>query len=506
MSQQDDIDQSNAPGGLLREGEMFFPLAVPMAVARLALAGLCMVDGAVLAQMGSRELARWGLAWSVVGPLWMLGLVAVLAGGVFAARARAGSVSDRVEVGRIWQLSLVIAAAIGLVGALLATLWPTVMGLSSSPGGLGTFSGPVAAVMSLSLLPGLLAVACADTLVSTDNGRMVVLAAVLAHVLNLALLLRLGGTLDSGLAPAAVHAAWTVAMVRLALAAVLLAGVWWLPRRKMFGLTRSWAAGDWRRGADQRRRAVDSAAGMVVPAGLAFGLGLLAAWMGEVPMAALTGLCVLLTPAMVLGWSLAEAGALRVAAMRLQGQRRPNALARCAGRCAVLLTGLLVLLSLLYAAAPRDLVQAVLVQPEVVETVLRVLPVGLGLVLIESLSMLFAGGLRSLGERRLPLVWQASTAALTLPLAWGLAQAAQLGVLGLLLAFGLAALLRAWALFAAYRDRAGDLDSANADALRRHAKEIANGWADTVMMMPSPADMDEIAAGGVRSRRAARSQ
>lgn len=506
------------PGGIYREAEQLLPLASGQVGWRLLAATLGVSTGVVLILRGPGELAAWGLAGSLALLAWVLGATAVLAGAPWMAEAMAGSLTDRSAVRGLWRQSVQVALVACGLTALAALAAPLLPGLVER--GLPAGTGRAAVWWCLSVLPGLLAVAFAGTLWAIGQTSVVALSGLLAFVLNLVVLLLTITDLGSpaltmalrkvmgmlayplsppGPLPAVLAAAIATTLTGLVTLAVLWLALWTVPRRATYGwrATSSWAeVTRW----DGRRtwQAALPAMARLAPSVLTVaGLVVLAAGLPAPSLAALAGLGVLAAPVAAVGWGFAQAGAQRVAAVRREGQMRPGAVTRCGQRCGRLALVAMLLACLFHAVAPRDLVQALFGKRELGEMVFPLLPVALGLVVLDALALLNALSLENLDEGRLAWPVQLGGALVALLLAGVAGRVLQMGLTGMLVVVALVALARVWMLSSRFKLAAGGADGAAAEAVRRHAHAIAHGWADTVMLRPAGA---EDALGGPRGR------
>ncbi|MEK8024959.1 MAG: putative multidrug resistance protein NorM [Pseudomonadota bacterium] len=467
-----------------REAQQFFALGLPMVVSRLGLAAMAITDGVMLAHHSSRQLAVHGLADAVMGRWLEVGMAFVMAGLTLAAQAAAGNSGERQLVGRTWHQALLLAFMAGLLGMALGAFAPTLFAWTGQEAVLAADAGLVLAVLGLGMLPAMVAMATAGVLEAVGHASVVALAVVMANLLNFWLN---GLWIDgSGTVPAlgAVGAAWATTVVRGVLAVVLLAAAWWLPQRHEFGLRRRFRPADWRASQEQRGRGWNAALSTGLLALLACGLPVIAGWLGERPLAAMTALFVLLAPLMVMAWGLADAAGLQVAGVMGMERRRPGMMLRTGDRCALLQALVVAGFALLMLALAPPLLALVAPDPALARLVRPLLPLGIVVVLAEGLAFLYAAQLRSIGELRRPLLIQAVAGLLLLPLAWVLAFQFKAGLGGLLAAQGIAAALRAFALATLYRQVGMGLDKASAEELRRRAQASARAWADTVLIRP----------------------
>ena len=453
------------------EARGFFSLAGPMAVSRLGLAAMGVVDGVMLARFSTGQLAVHGLADALVGRAFEVCMALVLAGLALAAQARSGAAADQARVGTVWRHALLMAALTGGAGLLLGLAGGALLGLAGQPPALAQASGEVILVLCLGMLPALVALATAGLLEAVGRPAMVAVAIVLANLLNVLLNLWLIDGIGDGPPLGAVGVAWSTTGVRLLLALVLVAYLWRLPEHARFGIRaapeqQAWGAW-WAQGREQRLRGWSAGGTVGVLALLSLCLPIMAGWLGERAVAEMTALFIALAPCMVVAWGMADAAGLRVAAMAGQAGGS-GALQRTGTRMATLAVAVLSAFGLVYLLAPRASVAWAAHEPGLVLGVASLLPLGFAAVAADGLSFLYGGALRSLGVLRQPFVVHLLAGLALLPLAWGLALGLQWGVTGLIAAHAATSAARALALAWMYQQCAGE-----ADALSRPLPAVA---------------------------------
>ena len=489
--------------GLAREAALFWPLAGGMIFSRLGLAAMDIVDGVMLAHHDSRQLAFFGLADAITSRLLDIGLALMLAGLALATQAAAGDRDEQRQAGRIWQQALLLALVVGLIGAALGAAGPGVLALLGQGAPLAQGGGSVLTILSLGILPGLVVMATAGLLQAIGRPGVVLLAVLVANVQNLLFNLMLIDGVPGGPPLGAMGVAGSTVLVRWIMAIALLAVAWWLPQQARFGLRLPFTGRDWHVSAEQRAMGRAAAGRAAALALLPLGLVLMAGWRGERALAAITTLGVLLMPCMAVGRGLADAAGQRVTTVLEYAKKRPGSVSRCGERGTLLALALLLLVVGLYGLALPTLVPLLGLDVSLTGQVVQWVPLGLTVVLAESLACQSAASLLSLGQQRRPFVTNALVNVAGLPLAWVLAFGLNGGVAGLLGAQGVASALRAFALGRQYRRVAQGLDHASATALQVRAKAIAHGYADTVMVWPASSEGDDPCRGARNDPRTA---
>ena len=439
------------------EAGAFLALAGPMIVSRLGVAAMGIADGVMLARHSAGQLAVLGLADTLMGRVIDIGIVFVTAGLALAAQAHAGAADAQRGVGRVWQTSLWLSLLAGTLVLLFSLLGGPVLGALNQPASLVPDAAQVMFVLSLGVVPALIAVSSAGLLEALGKPMGVAVLVVLANGLNIALndVLIFGrfGLPSLG----AEGAAWSSTVVRTLLALALVASVWWLAGHERYGIRERWRAADWTAGREQRARGWAGAANVAVLAGLSLLLPVMAGWMGAGAVAQITALWLVMAPAMIVAWGMGDAAGMRVAALlgQLQGQAAlPERLRALGGRLAAVLLAVVLITAAVYLLAPETVVRWVAHKPALVAVVVPLVPLGLAAVATDAMSILYSGMLRSLGVLRAPFVLHVVTGAAMLPLAWWLAFVLAWGVAGLLVAQAATAIVRALALAWLYDRRA----------------------------------------------------
>ena len=87
-------------------------LAVPVAIGRLGIVGMGLVDTVVVGQIAPHELAHQALGWTINGPALIGGIGLLL--GVQVLAARVIGEGRREAAGAIWRRGLITAGAAGV--------------------------------------------------------------------------------------------------------------------------------------------------------------------------------------------------------------------------------------------------------------------------------------------------------------------------------------------------------------------------------------------------------
>lgn len=416
-----------------------------MVVSRVGVAALAFTDGVMLARSSAEALAVHGLSESLMGRVLEVSMVAATAGLALAAQARAGGGAQAARVGTVWHNGLALASGLGLAALLFSALGGPLLRALGQPPELVSQAALVIGLIGLSAWPALLGLVSGGLLESIGRARTVVLAVVLANTANIALnqWLIFGGMGVPALG--VVGAATSTLVVRVLMAAGLLAVLWQAGRHgpaAVYGLRQRFGRAAWQAGAEQRRRGAAAAATVGVLALVSFGLPVMAGWLGAQALAQMTALFLCLAPVMVVAWGLADAAAVRIAAVAGSGPLAGADFHTTGWRLMAPPLALLALSGLVLATASEAVLRVVLGRPDLIADVQPLLALGWLVAAGDTLSIVLGAMLRSLGVLRAPFVAQALGSLALLPLAALLAFGAGWHLHGLLVAHGGIALLR----------------------------------------------------------------
>ncbi len=218
----------SAVGALFRS---LLGLAWPVALARLGIMGMGVVDVMVVGQLVPEQLPYQALGWAPIGVLMVTGIGLLTGVQVLAARAVGEGAPER--AGGAWRRGLAVSAVAGALA--VALVWLLGEGVFTAFGIAPELAGPashVANVLVLSVPLHFFYVTTAFFLESIQRplvSTVVMWTANAANlVLNLALVPRFG----------AVGSAWSTVGARLCMALGVVAWVWFLHDRERFAVRR----------------------------------------------------------------------------------------------------------------------------------------------------------------------------------------------------------------------------------------------------------------------------
>jgi MATE family multidrug resistance protein len=207
-------------------------LAWPVALARLGIMGMSVVDVMVVGQFAPAELPYQALGWAPINVLTVAGIGLLTGVQVLAARGLGRDQPE--EAGAAWRRGLVLSLVAGGLAALVLTLAGaralTAFGITPE------LAGPslrVTHILMLSVPLQLMYVTSSMFLEAIQRPMAAMAAMWLANGVNLALNLFLVPKLG------AIGSAWCTVAARFCLAAVMLAWVWQLKDAQRLGVRRS---------------------------------------------------------------------------------------------------------------------------------------------------------------------------------------------------------------------------------------------------------------------------
>ncbi len=417
---------STAPA-LGRHARATLALAWPVMLARAGMLIMALVDAAMIGRVSGEGLAHYGLATAPFLFFLLTGIGLLI--GTVVLVSQAHGEGDAPRCGVLWRLSLVAATLYAVVVTALLLPGPLVLGLMGQEPALAAPAGGVLQALALGLWPMLLFTATSLYLEGLGRPRPGMVVMLSANVVNAALnaILLFGWW---GLPPGgAAEAAFATSLTRYAMAAALVGYVLGL------GVPAVPGAGLWHDARRQARKLIRLGLPVAAANGLesaAFTtMSMFAGWLGTLPAAAYLVCLNFSALVYMLAIGLGTATAVRV------GQaigRRDHAAVPLAGW-----TGLLLGLAIMAVLAPLVLAFRPAIagfytgDAAVLALAVPALALVAPLLLADASQGILMGALRGAGDVRLPLAVQlVAYAGVAVPLGYGLAFHAGLGVTGLL--------------------------------------------------------------------------
>lgn len=419
-------------GALLRR---LLGLTWPVALARLGIMGMGVVDVMVVGQMMPEQLPYQALGWAPIGVLMVTGIGLLTGVQVLAARAVGeGSLG---HVGGAWRRGLVVSAIAGAVAVALVWLLGqrlfTAFGIAQE---LAAPSSRVAGVLVLSVPLHFFYVTTAFFLESIQRplaSTVVMWSANAANlVLNLVLVPHFG----------ALGSAWSTVGARLCMAAGIVTWVWFLRDAEPLGVRRPAAGPSYR-----ALLGVGAAAALshAAESGAFSGMTLLAGRLGP---DAVSGYQILLNVlAIVFMVSLGVSSATAVLTSEAMGRRAPIDAARASFGGLALNTLFMLTAGALAFVFSRFIGRAYSANLSLAASISSVMWLAAIVMPPDGGQVVVASALRARGDNWFPTASHLVAYALVMPaLAFWLAERRELGVTGLMLAIFWASVLSCFVL------------------------------------------------------------
>lgn len=316
--------------------------AVPVVLARSGVMLLALVDTIVVGRFAADELAVLGLALTLVTVLLLVGIGLMM--GTLVVTATEFGAGRFAACGVVWRRSLVYAVGLGVVMAAVCGFGAPILRALGQSADLAQRAGPVVQVLGLGLAPQLIFVTTQYFLEGIRRPAVGMLLMLAANALNAALdIILVFGYLG---APAlgALGSAWATTTVRLFLAVGAVVWVAVMADRRRF-FPRPGQATDAPPASLQRQLGYASGVSIGIEGAAFNGLGLIAGWLGALPLAAFTIGLNLIAFIFMLPVGIGAATAVQVGAATGRGDDADAALAGWTG------LGVCALAMLLVAAA-----------------------------------------------------------------------------------------------------------------------------------------------------------
>jgi len=417
-------------------------LAWPVALARLGIMGMGVVDTIMVGQLAPKELSHQALGWAPSGVFLVTGIG--LLAGVQVLAARAIGAGDPAASGAAWRKGLVIAVAAGLVA--VAALWAggahilTAFGISPD---LAEPAMDVGRILALSIPLHLVYCACAFYLEAIKRplvGTIVMWAANVLNIgLNWALIPQLG----------AEGSAWATLGARAFLAFTLVAWIWFLADARTLGVRGGTAGPSYR-----ALLAVGAAAAVsqAVEAGAFSGMTIIAGRIGPDAVAAYQILLNMLAAVFMIAMGLSTATAVTVS--EAIGAKAPKIATRAAWTGIGLNTIAMGACALVFVIFPEPIARAFTSDAALATIVAANMLLAAVILAPDGGQVVAAAALRARGDNWFPTASHILAYAVVMPpLAFVLAEIGGRGVAGLLDAILIASIasvgvlcVRLWAL------------------------------------------------------------
>jgi multidrug resistance protein, MATE family len=415
-------------------------LAWPVVVARLGIQVMGLTDAVVVGQYSATQLGYHALAWAptMIALVTGIGLLQ----GVQVMTARAVGEGKPEKAGAALRRGVIYALWIGLASSLILVFaGPLFLRSLGMKDGLAEGAIPVMLVFSLSLTPNLIYIAATNFVEGLGRPGMGAVTMWAANLANLALnLLLVPGTFGLP-ALGAVGAACATFGSRVVMMIILLGWITRMPGAKGFGLFKR-PAPDPAAEREQRHVGYGAGASLFVEVAAFSGMNIVAGWLGGLAVA---GWAVVLNVAAIVFMApLGISAATSILVGQAYGAKDPAAVTRAG------ITGFIAAVVVTSASALFVGLCAPLVASAYSRDAALIAVIAPGLVLAslffvaDGVQTVGANALRARGDVVVPTVTHvASYAVVMLPLGYGLALPAGMGLMGIIWSVIWASLLSA---------------------------------------------------------------
>jgi MATE family multidrug resistance protein len=423
-------------------------LAVPVVITRAGVMVMAAVDTAMLGRTEVEQLAFYGISIAPFVVIIVAGIGLMVGTVVSTSHAMGRGAYE--ECGAIFRRSLPYALLIGFGGLAICQAGEWFFGLTGQAPAIAEGGGRVIAILGYGM-PGTLLYSAASFFLEGIRrpvpAMFVMIAANLLNVLlNWLLIFGHGGFPAMGAEGAAI----STATVRLGMAAMLLAYVWWMPDRHRYAVRGTPGRHWWRDGAQQRRYGYATGTSYVIEESALSSISFLAGMLGALPLAAYTIQSVAFAFVYMAGLGFGSATGVRVGIAHGAGDFGNRAMAGWIGLG--LVTAMLGGAGLLFLLQP-DWVTAVFTNdPALVVAAAPLIAISALGVMTDGAQVVMSSALRGAAEAWSPPVIQAAAYYLVmLPVAWLLAFHMGMGASGLVWAIVAASTVSAVLLILRFR-------------------------------------------------------
>ena len=405
-------------------------LAWPVALARLGIMGMGVVDVIVVGQFAPAELPHQALGWAPIGVLLVSGIG--LLTGVQVLAARAVGTGDLNDAGGAWRRGLVVSLIAGAVAA--GSIWSlgartyTIFGISSE---LALPSVAVARILALSVPLHFCYVASAFFLESIQRPMASTIVMWSANAVNLALNLALVPKFG------AEGSAWATFGARSCLAVVLAIWILCLKDGQRYGVRKRAAGPSYKA---LLGIGVAAAVSQAAEAGAFSGMTIIAGRIGAHAVATYQILLNLLAVVFMVALGLSSATA--VLTSEAIGRGAPAEATRASFTGLVLNTGFMLIAALIVFGFAPSIGRAYTADLSLAALVASLSWIAAAVMLPDGGQVVAAAALRARGDNWFPTLSHLLSYALVMPvLAFWLAETQRRGVAGLMLAILIASVL-----------------------------------------------------------------
>lgn len=291
-------------------------LSWPVIVARSGMMTMALVDTVMVGHFSTTELAYLSIGLIPFMPVFLIMLGMVM--GTVVMTSAAFGAEDFKECGAVWRRSMPYAAALGLLGCIIALFGNELLLAGGQSADMASHGGQVMFVLGLGLPAYLVSMTSSLFLEGVKRPKPAMVMTIAANLVNVALNWMFVYGYIGFPAMGAEGSAIATAIVRWLLAIALVAYIWWMSGRAKFAV-RLAPLGGWRVWGEQRRVGYSSAFSIGGESVAFASLGLFAGWLGEIPLAAYSIAHNLIAMAFMVSLGVASATVVRVGIARGRG-------------------------------------------------------------------------------------------------------------------------------------------------------------------------------------------
>lgn len=406
-------------------------LAAPVVVTRAGIMVMAAVDIAMLGRTDVEQMAFYGISVAPFGVI-IVAAIGLMFGTVIATSHAVGRGADT-ECGAIWRRSLPYALILGFAGFAACQAGEWFFALAGQPPAIAEGGGRVIAIMGFGMPGTLLYCTSAFFLEALRRplpAMFVMIAANLVNVpLNWLLIFGNGGFPALG----AEGAAWSTTIIRLSMAAGLMAYVWWMRERDRYAVRGGLEPGWWRRSSRQRRYGYATGASYVIEESAFSALSFLAGILGAFALATYTVQNIIVVFVFMAALGVGSATGVRVGIAHGRGDWADRTMAAWTGLG--LVTVMLGGVAVAFVTIPEAITAIFTDDPLLIAASAPLIVLSAVAILTDGGQVVMASALRGAAEAWSPPVIHAvAYYALMLPLAWYLAFPMEMGVRGMIVA------------------------------------------------------------------------
>lgn len=402
-------------------------LAGPVVIARSGMMILALADTIMVGRFSAQELAYQSIGLAPIMAIMVAGFGLIQGTQVMTAfNMGAGSPS---ECGAVWRRSLVFAVLIGLIGFILTLFGEPFFNAVGQDPDIAANGSEVLIVVGLSLPPMLIFVTSSYFLEGLRRPKPAMLMMVAANVVNVFLnWIFVYGNLGAP-AMGALGSAWATTSVRIFMAVMIVAYIWYLHDHEKFAIRERSSKG-WRLWKQQRRIGYGAGASSAVEASSFAAMNLFAGLISATALAAFAISLNILAIAFMAALGLGAATAVNVGSAHGRKDISDMSLAGWTGLgLTFVILGFIGVI--LYVASPA-LVSAYTTDPELLALTIPVVAFLLFVLPVDGGQVVVAHALRGRGETWVPAVLHVIAYLIVMmPLGWVLAIHFERGVIGL---------------------------------------------------------------------------